>query len=400
MTVQTRNVYYFSGFDPRGASYYLRLFRAELRKYGYPVGARGAGSDQASDPLIRQVASAEAIEPGAPISSAAKQANLNLFLMKWDDIVRCHWLKSTFSLIAAGFAVYRNGPSNISLRQVWRISHGAFWAGLIPLLSFVLALLSLTLIFLLAKTLLDLALPASFANRQFASLALAAVAAILAARSLAKIAEKTGVFWLVRIFRFNLLFATGQLPEIEERQQAWVESIIRRQTANPSDEIVLVGHSVGTIVMMEVAKHLLADSRWSTLQSATPTKIVTLGNCIPFISLHPKADRFRRTLHALTESESSQWWDITAKVDPLCFYRSSPLGETRKQKPPTSKPDLRAARFFRMYEPDRWKKMRRDKLGLHFLYLMNPDIDCDFNLYRLICGTQPLEAQLKIAAHA
>ncbi len=332
--------------------------------------------------------------------SSTGHARLNLFLMKWDDIIRRHCLTSPWALLMAGWQVYRTGLINISLKKVWRISHGAFWAGLLPLLSFVLALLSLTLIFLLAKKLLDLAIPASFANRQFASLALAAVAVILVAKPVAKIAERSGVFWLVRIFRFNLLFATGQLPEIEERQRDWVESIIRRQTDHPSDEVVLVGHSVGTIVMIEVAKQLLADSRWSVLRGATPTKIVTLGNCIPFVSLHPKADRFRRALHVLTESESSQWWDVTAKVDPLCFYRSSPLGGTSQQKPAISQPELRAARFFRMYEPDRWKRMRRNKLGLHFLYLMNPDIDCDFNLYRLLCSTQPLEAQLRIAAHA
>jgi hypothetical protein len=167
---------------------------------------------------------------------------------------------------------------------------------------------------------------------------------------------------------------------------------------NPSDEVVLVGHSVGTIILTEVAGKLINDSRWRAMTGTTPTKILTLGNCIPFVSLHPNADSFRDTVRMLSECEAIEWWDITAKVDPLCFYLSSPMGKAGEQSI-AGKPALRAARFFRMYEPQRWKRMRRNKLELHFLYLKTPDIDRDFNLYRLICSASPLEVPMHGASH-
>ncbi len=394
MTVQTRNVYYFSGFDPRGAAYYLRLFRAELRKSGLNVSTPSAGSPHRSDPLSQPIHAVVAGKSASPDGAPTAHARLNLYLMKWDDIVRKHWPTSTWALLTAGLQVYRTGLANLSLRKIWRISHGAFWAGLLPLLFFAIALFTLALIFWLTKVIIDEALPASSYSLPLLSAFLAACVVILVAGKLPTIAEKTGVFWLIRIFRFNLQLAAAKLPETVERQRAWAESIIRRQTDNPSDEVVLLGHSVGTIVMLEVARKLLNDPRWRAIMGTRPTKLLTLGNCIPFVALHPEAEDFRQTLRVLSRCEHIQWWDITAKVDPLCFFLSSPMGETSQKKRMADKPVLRVARFFRMYAPEKWKRMRRNKLHLHFLYLMTPDIDHDFNLYRLICSALPLEAQI------
>lgn len=398
MTVQTRNVYYFSGFDPRGTAYYYRLFRTELRKSGYAVALRTAGVQPAPDPLSQQLVGVAPVDTAVAGKAPSGHTHLNLFLMKWDDIVRQHWPTSFGSLLMAGLQVYRTGLSNIPLRKVWQISHGAFWAGVLPLMLLALMLAILALAVLLVNSLVDTVLPASLSQPHFPALAISAIAVIAIGASLPRVAEKSGAFWLIRIFRFNLLLAADKLPEVNERQRAWVESIIRRQMDNPSDEVVLVGHSVGTIILTEVARQLVTDPRWQAMTGTRPTKILTLGNCIPFVSLHPDAARFRDSLRMLGDCQAIEWWDITAKVDPLCFFLSSPMGEPG-QPSVAGKPALRTARFFRMYPPQQWKRMRRNKLGLHFLYLKVPDIDRDFNLYRLICGANPLDVPLQGASH-
>ncbi len=391
MTVNTRNVYFFSGFDPRGTGYYYRLFRTELRKSGYAVGSRNLGSHHSPD----------ALSPRIAVTSPGGQTNLNLFLMKWDDIVRRHWLTSGWALLVAGLKVYRAGLMKIPLGKVWQISHGAFWAGLLPVLLPLMMLLVLTLFFGVATSLVDLAAPAGILTLHASAQVFTALGLALAftGATFSFVAEKTGVLWLIRIFRFNLLLANGRLPDLDERQRAWVESILRRQLENPSEEVVLLGHSVGTILLTEVARQLADDPRWRSVNGNRPTKILTLGNCIPFVSLHPDADSFRDTLRKLSQSEAIEWWDVTAKVDPLCFYLSSPMGEAGKQAA-AGKPVLHVARFFRMYEPQRWKRMRRNKLELHFLYLRTPDIDRDFNLYRLICSATPFDVPPPRASHA
>ncbi len=395
MTVQTRNVFYFSGFDPRGAAYYSRLFRTELRKYGYGIARRADNpASLVPDQLCHQlfaINNGTAAPPGISPIGAAK---LNLFLMKWEDIVRHHWPTSLWNLLIAGCQTYWTGLGKVSLKKVWEISRGTFCAGVLPLLLVAITIAWLALVFLLAKTFIDSLLPSALSRLHFPSLALAATTAILAVHPLLLTIEKTGVFWLIRIFRFNLLLATSEPPEIVERQQAWVESIIQQQRENPSDEVVLLGHSVGTIVMMEVARKLMTDPRWQGMNVGRPTKMLTLGHCIPFVSLHPNATSFRKTLHILSQYDDIEWWDVTAKIDPLCFYMSSPLGEVSQQNTRPGKPVLRTARFFRMYAPQTWKTLRRDKLRLHFLYLVVPEIDCDFNLYRLICGSKPMEVSM------
>jgi hypothetical protein len=57
-------------------------------------------------------------------------------------------------------------------------------------------------------------LPTSITDWHFPSLFVASIAVTLAAYSLIGIADRAGVFWLIRIFRFNLLLATNKLPEI------------------------------------------------------------------------------------------------------------------------------------------------------------------------------------------
>lgn len=394
MIVKTRNVFYFSGFDPRGAAHYSRLFQTELRKYGYAIIGHAKNSTSGSDKLCRQLC---AVNAGAATSSGTSpigEARLNLFLMKWDDIVRHHWPTSAGDLLIAGWQVYRTGLANVSLKKIWEINRGAFWAGVLPLLLAATAVAWLAFVFALTKILFDAALPSYLSQSHFPSVALSATVAILAAYMLPRTLEKTGAFWLIRIFRFNLLLATNELPNVRKRQQAWVESIIQQQRENPSDEVVLIGHSVGTIVMMEVARKLMTEARWQAVSGGRPTKILTLGNCIPFVSLHPSAASFRETLSMLDQCRDIEWWDITAKIDPLCFYLSSPLGEVGNQNARPGKPVLRTARFFRMYAPQTWKTLRNDKLQLHFLYLAAPEIDCDFNLYRLICGSQPMEVSM------
>ena len=89
-TVQLRNVYYFSGFDPRGPAYYLRLFRKESRKAGFTTDySHRADHDLLGKFFLRW--EANCYGAGAPPSCApGEHIVVNHFFMKWDDIIKAH----------------------------------------------------------------------------------------------------------------------------------------------------------------------------------------------------------------------------------------------------------------------------------------------------------------------
>ncbi len=401
--VRHRNVYYFSGFDPRGATYYYRLFRKESRKAGFANDdSYRADRHSHGRHFLRWEASCAAIL--APSSNApVERIVVNHFFMKWDDVIRDHWKKFSWTFLIDCISVYAASIRKIPLDQIWRIHKGAFWAGLMPGLFSIATLLLSAAAGLLAHSLGTAVL--EDANRQTNDLAtlFGVLISLLILATVAQLGRKTGLHWLIQIFRFNLAYGSRPIPAIDQRQREWAEAIFQQQQMHPSDEVIFVGHSVGTIVMLEVLRMLMTDPRWTILGGASPTRLITLGHCLPFISLNPKAEHFRETLNVLCKNQNVAWWDVTAKIDPLCFYQTLPMATKGSSSPAVEmqrKPILLAARFFRMYGRERWRRLRRNKLQLHFLYLMCPDIESGFNLYRAIQGPQNFDHYMNSLRHA
>ena len=56
---------------------------------------------------------------------------------------------------------------------------------------------------------------------------------------------------------------------------------------------------------------------------------------------------------------------------------------------PPHRPRLVTARFFRMFHSGTYRKLRRDKLRLHFQYLMAYEIPADYDYFRITAGPGP-----------
>src|SRR5687768_361402 len=97
--VRTRRVHYISGFDPRGARYYHRLYREEAAKQAaHNTGRFVVGNRQTSDGRSSHW-QIDAEWNGQTVSTDYR-------FMIWDDLVRKYWGGGLFSLLLAGFACY------------------------------------------------------------------------------------------------------------------------------------------------------------------------------------------------------------------------------------------------------------------------------------------------------
>ncbi len=374
-TVTRRRVYYLSGFDPRGAAFYHRLYRDEACKQ-----AVLSGAELSIGPRRREGASISCWQVNA--GWGGQQVETEYLFLSWDDIVRAHWLPRRRQVLAAGARSLYRYVTQGAFAAVRRAGRGPFFSALFPYVALALLGVLSCVTGMLAAGLV-VALSGSW------PLALGAGLLLMTATLLAglRLAERGGVFWLLRTYVFACLWGKQPIATLEARLDAMAERIAQDSRERPVDEVLLIGHSVGTMLAVSVAARVLR----LVPQGLPAHRVVTLGGCIPLLSLIPSAEAFRRDLAALGQVQDLPWVDVAAVADPLCFAGSHPLTISGLTAPCPGQPRLVTARFFRLFSAARYRVLRRNKLRLHFQYLMAGEIAGDYDYFRLTAGPAPVK---------
>lgn len=397
--VMRRRVHYFSGFDPRGAAYYHRLCEEEFSKPQVQGGVLAVTRRRRVGKLFSQWL----VCWSPPANSSCMPVKTEHVFMSWDDIIRSNWSKRPLTLVKEFFQAYRGIICDVDLSRVKQIFKGVYMTGVLPGV-FILGSLVVTVLVALglsqASTLL-LYVVGLKGVWHFASWVLVCFVASALVSALVMYGERRGLFWLLRIFTYVIRMGRSGIDGAEQRTQQWIEHVIQRQQKDPVDEVLLVGHSIGTLMMVGAVDALLQDPRWQALKEGQKTKVLTLGQCYPFIAMvaRPKAQLFKEALQRLSFHKHLLWWDVTAKIDPLCFYLAHPLVQTDVDHSKALMPVLHSASFFKMYTPQSWAVIRENKLNAHFLYLRAPELAGNFNLFDVLYGPKLLEEHIE-RAHA
>jgi hypothetical protein len=335
--IRRRRVHAFSGFDPRGAAHDHHLAQTEARR-AQPSGARlDIGPRVRSGPHLHTWP-----VHCQPAEAGAEAVHTTHVRMGWDDLVRAHWRHTPSEWLRAIGRVYAALVREVGVCRLYRLHPPALLTALWPLCG------------------------------------------------------GPGGAWLLRIYDFLWQLGRAEVPALQRRRAEWVEQIIACQQADPVDEVVLAGHSVGALLAASTAEALLSDPRWQALQGERRTALVTLGACYAGLTLREGtgAQRFRQCLATLSTSRALAWLDVTARIDPMCVDQAHPLAGTADAAAGSALPVRRSARFFQMYTPARWQAIRRDKQRTHSLYLMTPDRPGNFDLHDLLYGPRPFELHL------
>jgi pimeloyl-ACP methyl ester carboxylesterase len=151
-----------------------------------------------------------------------------------------------------------------------------------------------------------------------------------------------------------------------------------------ADEILIVGHSVGTQIAVAAVARALArlgnrDIRLSLL---------TLGHTIPLEALHPTAQRFRAEIMAVAGDRRVTWIDVSAAIDSACFPLCDPLQASGLAQPDPSdpKPKIVSARFPKLFRPESYAVLRREFRRAHFQYLLSAELPGDYDYFLITAG--------------
>jgi hypothetical protein len=379
-TIQQRHVFYLSGFDPRGAAFYHRIFKEEASKQSYINGIKVKVGKRKKQSEFSQIWKIEAQDQGQTVTTQYE-------FLRWDDIIRQHWVKSFWDIFIDFFYVSWVYITTGTLKRVANVSRTPAITGLYPAvyitLSGVLAIVLGYACILLFSTfdLIELGwiiggvLSASFIY-------------------MAKIiGDRINVFWLLRIYAFTSRWASGEIPAMDRRIDYFADKIIKTLQDNQQDEVIIVSHSVGTMLAVAIAARVIKKIKQS--QMHVEFNLMTLGECIPLLSLLPKAKAMRENLACLSAAENIYWVDYTSPADGACFPLVDPVKVSLSKERIKNSPELLSARFYTLYTDTHYQRIRRNFYTMHFLYLMAHDQLGDYDFFAITTGKKSLKERLR-----
>lgn len=275
----------------------------------------------------------------------ATQAEIRI--LAWDDLIAADLAKPCAWLVPRGLAALIGLLSDGTLARY----SAAHWRYLIFVALPLLALAGAVLGGLLAGLLLG----------GWAGLALGAavfVALVLAADRWLHLRH------LMADWVFARDLARGARPDISARITCFADEIVAARHRDV-EEIVLIGHSLGMVLLVEALAEAL--DRDSDLAGTTPPiALVGLGSSLLKIALMPQADRLRAAVARIAALPGLAWLEFTSRRDLVCFHGADPVAVLGL---PGRGPRLERIHPRAMLDHAAWCRVRRSMLRAHRVYV-------------------------------
>ncbi len=211
------------------------------------------------------------------------------------------------------------------------------------------------------------------------------------------------VFHLMDLWSFSREHLHCRRPEMDARIDDWALLIAERTAATDYDEVLLIGHSTGGALILDVA-HQLAE-RLAAEGKVADFKLVTVGSTSLKVALHPKAERARERLETLARHHGIRWVEFQALTDIINFYKCDPYARAGLTHPrPDVFPRQFQVRFRDMLERAAYKRVKKNFFRVHYQFISANSRRYFYDFFMICCGTRPIEAvrndRLPIAADA
>lgn len=374
-----RRVFHIPGFDPIHPRRYRELYRAEAAAQaaisGYDIAVKGG---HAQGGFYWHVDS----------NIAGQTSHSRIDVLYWADIVRDSMAQPVLAsyrlLVHTAWVYLASG----ALARLALLRKGPVIAALYPVLV------------LLAQAVLGVGIGwalggwmAGFAPAR----GQAAVHVILAAtvmygflRLCQRYDRYFFAYYLLYDYAFGAQYWGANPPQLDARLADFRDQIAAA-LAEPVDEVLIVGHSSGAHLAVQVIADLY---RCDLVPSAGPQlAFLSLGQVVPMVSFLPRADKLRRDLAQLAAQDRLTWVDVTAPSDGGCFALCDPVGVTGVAPVDKKWPLVISAAYRETLSPQRFKAIRWRFFRAHFQYLCAFDRPRDYDYFKITAGPMTLAAR-------
>jgi pimeloyl-ACP methyl ester carboxylesterase len=158
--------------------------------------------------------------------------------------------------------------------------------------------------------------------------------------------------------------------------------------------VLVVGHSIGSQFAASAVARALPRLDAAALDRLS---LLTLGQTLPLLGLHPAAAAFRAEVARLEACPGLAWIDFSAPPDPACFPLTDP-GAAMGLRPAGAGPKLINPHFARLFDAARYAGAKRDWHAMHFQYLMASDHKGDYDYFEITSGNLALKDRFRAFA--
>jgi hypothetical protein len=367
-----RLVFHVGGYEPLAPDAMHRRFVREIRRFETTWSASAA------------VSSAQVDEDGAAWRVTATAPNWRVDtdyrLVRWDDIIEAAARQPMWRRIPLGLLAFLDFVAGGAL---WRYVRTNWRYALFFLYPYVL-LAGLTALAAQAGRLVSQALASTFAGLVAGALTFALLLRWPGRRLYLPLMLDDWIFARTYVRRGH--------PILDARLDRAANAIVAAARANDADEIVIVGHSLGAVLAVDlVARALTLEPALG--RSGPPVALLSVGSSIPKIGLHRAARRFHAALARVARAPGVFWAEYQAIIDVMNFYKTDPVAALGLE--PTGKPVVRVVRISRMLDPAYYRRIKRDFFRLHRQFVSGNDRRSAYDYFMLLCGPILVERQVR-----
>ena len=379
-TVKKRMVFYFSGFDPRGASHYHKIYTEESKAQCV---LNGLDLEVGKRRRVHRLAHAW------KIFCRQTGTETDYQFLRWDDLIRKNWPRNEWQLLMAAIPSYWAFFKANWIWRLFKVSRTSALTAAYPVICFGVVLL-FSLMLAVVVFILPLALGFYWWLGVLPCFAVMA-AGIKVGRWLDDYMHS---YWQLRTHCAMQKWAYGNIEELDLRIDEFAEYITSQIESSDADEVLIVGHSAGTILGVPLAvkvQNLLAHSGADGPELA----FVSLANCLPLVSFLPDASMLREDLEHLAGSPYIKWYDFSARRDGACVSEGDLVtmaGVSRELGAPVW-PRRIPVSLVKMFSPDTYKAVKKDLFRVHFQYIMAAEQLTDYDYFAITAGPLKLASR-------
>ena len=376
MLVTRRRVMYVPGYDPRGLPEYYRMFRTELRRFCSLHDVRATLSRVESPP--GRHASLWTIQT----AGGGWNVETTYEFLRWEDIIRSDFARPAWWKVLHAFKTFGqiliDGTFARMTRAHWRF--GCFYA--FPFVFFLLSALISGLLGWAASWLTAAILPVFLVP--------AAVGLLVAIAALVAIVRLTEPHSMVLYLFDDAIstrdFANRQRPDWEERLQTFATYLVESASKNDVDEIVIVGHSSGSFLAVDLLARALALDPKLGLHGPR-IALLTVGANLPVVGFNPKAHWFRDHLRRLGNETTVDWVEYQSRKDVMNFCAFDPIaGHGIDAGSGRVNPTIVQVRFRDIISPETYRRFRWRFFRVHFQFVRANERPAHYDYFMMVCG--------------
>ena len=382
--VRRRHVIYVQGYDPRGLAEYHRMFRSEYEKFCKLYDLHGQIGKRSEAP--------ERFSTTWPVTTQGDGWHVETAyeFLRWEDIIRKDFQRPAWWAIATGL---RDLVVSLVDGTFARIMHAHWRFGLFVAYPIVVVLgfaLLAVLFGMFVTTIADRMMPTGLLPE-----VVGLAAGCIGLAALLKFTEpQTYAIYIFQDAISTVQYAKRLRPDWEARLELFATAVVEAARAAAADEILVVGHSSGSFLAVDVLTRAL--KRDPKLGSCGPRlTLLTMGGNLPIVGFQPVAGWFRDRLAQLAADPSLDWVDYQSRRDIMNFFRLDPLA-VHGIDPAKAKVNLQVVlvQFRDIVSPQTFSHLVWHFFDLHFQFLRANEYPHAFDYFMIVAGPFSLRSRL------